>query len=135
VKKMKKTELGFTTELEGSFEEVVERTRVALKEEGFGVLTEIDVKKTLKAKLDVNFSRYLILGACNPSLAHKALSKNLSIGLLLPCNVTVYEAETGNIVVSAVDPVTLLSLADADKELQEVAQGASEKVQRALSTL
>ena len=132
---MQKTRVGFKTQLRGSFDEVVERTRHALREEGFGILNEVDIKATLKEKLAVDFRKYLILGTCNPSLAHEALSKNLEIGLLLPCNVTVWEGEGGQIVVSAVDPQTLISLAESDEGLRKIAQTASEKLERALSTL
>ncbi|MBP1633619.1 MAG: uncharacterized protein H6Q10_193, partial [Acidobacteria bacterium] len=88
---MQETRYGLRVELPVDYAEAVERTTVALKAEGFGVLTTIDVKATLKQKLDVDFRRYVILGACNPPLAHKALSTELEIGLLLPCNVVVYE--------------------------------------------
>ena len=90
------------------YDEAVQKTRDALKEEGFGILTEIDVKKTMKEKLDVDFRRYVILGACNPPLAHKAFEVELDIGALLPCNVIVYEEGQG-CVVAAQDPEKLLS--------------------------
>ena len=94
---------GYSKQLNISFEEAVEKTIAALKEEGFGILTDIDVKKTLKEKLDVSFKQYRILGACNPPQAYKALQAEEEIGLLLPCNVIVYEKDDG-VVVSAIRP-------------------------------
>ncbi|MGD8752327.1 MAG: DUF302 domain-containing protein, partial [Anaerolineales bacterium] len=88
-------EIAYRAKLEVPYEEAVEMVTAALKEEGFGVLTEIDVKATIKQKLDKDFRKYVILGACNPPLAHRALTTQLDIGLLLPCNVIVYEADSG----------------------------------------
>ncbi|RME56970.1 MAG: DUF302 domain-containing protein, partial [Caldilineae bacterium] len=115
------------------YEEAVEKVTAALKEEGFGVLTEIDVKATLKKKLDVDFRRYVILGACNPPLAHKALSTKLDIGLLLPCNVIVYE-EDGGSVVSIVDPIAMLGVAEAEG-LEDVAAEAARRLGRVRDAL
>ena len=95
----------FSKTLDVPFEKAIEKTTAALKEEGFGVLTEIDIKATLKKKLDVDFKKYQILGACNPPLAHKALSSEEHIGLMLPCNVIVQEQDNGKVEVAAVDPV------------------------------
>ena len=101
-----------TTELrrvsDRAFEEADRRVRETLAEQGFGVLTEIDVRATLAAKLGVDFRRYVILGACNPGFAHRALSASLTVGTLLPCNVVLYEDDDGKTVIEAVDPVTLL---------------------------
>lgn len=97
--------LRVTTKL--PYDEAIARTKDALKEQGFGVLTEIDVKRTLKEKRDFDFRRYVILGACNPGFAQRALTSEIDIGLLLPCNVVVYEADEGT-VVETIDPVTTL---------------------------
>ena len=117
-----------------SFEEADQRVRDALQEEGFGVLTEIDVKATLKKKLDVEFPKYEILGACNPPLAHQALQKEADIGLLLPCNVVVREAEDGRTVVEALDPVQQLSVAD-NPELPELADEVRERMERVIAAI
>jgi uncharacterized protein (DUF302 family) len=106
---------GFGATLDVAFDGAVERVRAELAKQGFGVLTEIDVAATLKSKLGVDFRRYVILGACNPVLAHQALSAEREIGLLLPCNVIVYEDETPNrSVVSIMDPQAALALAGND---------------------
>ena len=102
---------GYARVLDLPFGEAVERARAALKDEGFGVLCEIDVKEKLREKLGVDFRNYLILGACNPPLAHQALQQELNIGLLLPCNVVVYEL-AGRTVVAAIDAAKMLSVAD-----------------------
>jgi len=117
---------GFSVSLPLSYPEAVERVIAALKEQGFGVLTEIDVKATLKQKLDVDFRRYVILGACNPPLAHQALQTNLDVGLLLPCNVIVYEEGPGS-VVSIVDPVAMLRVLE-DPAVLPVATAARERL-------
>ena len=124
---------GLTTRLDLPYEEAVERTKAALGEEGFGVLTEIDVKATLKKKLDADFRKYVILGACNPPLAHRALQAELEIGLLLPCNVIVYE-EDGGAVVSAIDPLAAMSMAE-NPALEEVATTVNAKLRRVIETL
>lgn len=124
---------GLRAKLDMSYETAVERTAAALKEEGFGILTEIDVKATLKQKLDADFRKYVILGACNPSLAHRALSTDLEIGLLLPCNVIVYE-EDGGSVVSIVDPISMLGVVE-NPDLEPVAQEARARLQRVIEAL
>lgn len=124
---------GLRAKLDTSYETAVERTTAALKEEGFGILTEIDLKATLKQKLDADFRKYVILGACNPSLAHRALSTDLEIGLLLPCNVIVYE-EDGGSVVSIVDPLLMLDVME-NPDLDPVAQEARTRLQRVVEAL
>ncbi|HYU21376.1 MAG TPA: DUF302 domain-containing protein [Chloroflexota bacterium] len=111
----------------------VERTRAALKEEGFGVITEIDVQRTLKEKTGTDFRPYVILGACNPQLAHRALGADLDIGLLLPCNVVVYEADGGSIV-AAMDPEAALGLVQ-NPAITPIAHEAKERLTRALDKL
>ena len=125
---------GYTAHLSGvPFDEARARTVEALKNEGFGVLTEIDVKSTLKDKLDRDFRRYVILGACNPQLAHRALEAELGIGLLLPCNVCVWEEEGGS-VVSIARPETMFELVDR-QDVQSVAQEADQRLRRALEQI
>lgn len=123
----------FRANLSIPYEEAIDRVTEALKDEGFGVLTEIDVKATLKKKLDAEFRKYVILGACNPKLAHQALQQELALGLLLPCNVIVYEEEGGS-VVSIVDPLTMLGVVD-NPALQSVANEATERLQRVVKKL
>jgi uncharacterized protein (DUF302 family) len=122
-----------TAKLSLPYEEAIPKVAAALKQEGFGVLTEIDVKATLKAKIGADFRKYVILGACNPNLAHKALSTDLDIGLLLPCNVIVYEEGAGS-VVSIVDPILMLDVADRP-ELKDVAAEARSRLQRVAQSL
>lgn len=115
------------------FHQAVEAVREALKAQGFGVLTEIDVQATLKAKLGAEMPPYLILGACNPPLAHRALTANPEVGLLLPCNVVVRDTGRG-IVVEAMDPVAAMGIVQ-DPEVAEVAKAAREKIAAALAAL
>lgn len=124
---------GFAITMSAPFEETVVAVRQALSEQGFGVLTEIDVQATMKAKLDVDGDPYLILGACNPPLAHRAMSADPSIGLLLPCNVVVRTADEGT-VVEVIDPMTMVSMSLAP-ELRAVAEEATARLRAALSTL
>ena len=128
------TDLGIRTTLKISFEQAIQKTTDALKFEGFGVLTQIDVQTTLKEKINVDFRRYVILGACNPTLAHRALSANADVGLLLPCNVTVQEADDG-ILVSAVDPLQMLGALKGDAAMQAVAVEARAKLERVIASL
>lgn len=118
-----------------SVDEVDASVREALKKEGFGVLTEIDVKSTLKQKLDVDFRPYRILGACNPPLAHRALTEERDIGLLLPCNVVVYEGEEPETTVVAIlDPVLQLGVAGRD-DMQPLAEDVRARMERVLSAI
>lgn len=112
----------------------LEATTAALKTEGFGVLTSIDVQATLREKLGESFDPYLILGACNPALAHRALSIDPDMGLLLPCNVVMHERQ-GSTTVSIVDPNTMLGIAGGNEALAQVASEASEKLSRVMATL
>lgn len=116
------------------FEEAIEKVTAALKQEGFGVLTEIDVKETLKKKLDIDFRPYRILGACNPPFAHKALIAENKIGTMLPCNVVVQETENGEIEVTAVDPVASMSAVN-NLELAGIAGEIQRKLQKAIAQL
>ena len=125
----------FRTRVALPYDEAIARVTAALKEEGFGVLTEIDVRATLKEKLGVeDFPRYIILGACNPPLAHRALRQEREIGALLPCNVIVYEDEGGGSVVSAVDPGQMLGVVQ-NSALEEIADEATARLKRALDAL
>jgi uncharacterized protein (DUF302 family) len=115
-----------------SFEEAIELVTAELKKEGFGVLTEIDVKETLKKKIDVDFKKYKILGACNPHFAYKALSSEDKIGVFLPCNVVVEEHENGTVEVSAVDPVASMNSVKNDS-LGALATEVQEKLKRVIA--
>ena len=119
---------------EMTFDEANAKIREALKEQGFGILTEIDVKATLKKKLDKDFRQYVILGACNPPFAHQALSGELSIGLLLPCNVIVYETNDGKAQVQALNPKEAFSLVE-NKELTSIADQIYDKLKAAVESL
>lgn len=126
---------GITKELPDTpFEEAVERVTGAIADEGFGVLTEIDVKATLKKKLDVDFRKYVILGACNPPLAHQALSSETLIGLLLPCNIVVMEGDEGGSVVSLLDPAEMFKLV-GKPEVEPLAETVREKLKNALERI
>ena len=128
------TTFGIRKALRATYDEALTRVPEALKAEGFGVLTEIDVQSTLKQKLGVEFRRYKIFGACNPPLAHQALQAELEIGLMLPCNVVVYEADDGKAVVLAIDPTQTLA-ATGNPKLGELAQVVSEKLARVVEKL
>ena len=128
------TALGMTVHLQTDYETARQRTIDALKAEGFGVLTEIDVKATMKQKLDVDFRPYTILGACNPPLALRALTAAPEVGLLLPCNVTVAAVDGGGVLVSAINPLQMLGII-ANAELELVAIEAQTRLRRAMDRL
>lgn len=128
------TTLGLNITLQTDFDSAIEQVTNALKKEGFGVLTEIDVKETLKQKLNVDFRPYKILGACNPALAHRALSQTPEAGLLLPCNVTVTQVNESHVQVSIVDPLAMMQILQ-DEHLNAVAQLAHERLNRVIAAL
>lgn len=132
---MQRTNYGFGTTVSMPYDRAVARTREALAAQGFGILTEIDVAATLQRKLGIEFRPYVILGACNPPLAHQALSAEIDIGLLLPCNVIVYAGDTpGTSVVAAMDPVAALGLADRP-DILPLAQNVRTRLDAALATI
>jgi len=128
------TAYGFSTRTALNYEEAREAVIASLKQEGFGVLTEIDVKATMKVKLNKDFRKYTILGACNPPLAHQALTNEIEIGLLLPCNVIVYEADEGGSVVSVMNALAAMEFT-GNPALGPVAEQATEKLKRAIARL
>jgi len=128
----KAKEYAFTTILNTSYEDAVSKITDALKEEGFGVLTEIDVKATLKKKLGLDFRKYVILGACNPPYAHQTLQADLDVGLLLPCNVIVYETDDQKAYISAINPVSALEVIK-NEALRKIAKEVSEKLKRVVN--
>ncbi len=128
------TAFGLRKVLRATYDQALSSVPEALKSEGFGVLTEIDIQSTLKQKLGVDFRRYKILGACNPPLAHEALSTELEVGLMLPCNVVVYEDDGGHAVVLAIDPTKTMASSGSAK-LTELAETVKEKLSRVLAKL
>lgn len=131
---MKHTNYAFTKVVDLPFEQAIEKVTEELKNEGFGVLTEIDVKATLKKKLDVDFKPYQILGACNPPFAYKALQNEEQIGLMLPCNVIVYVNESNQTVVAAIDPIASMQ-AIKNHKLGEVAQTIQDKLKTVIKNV
>ena len=119
----------FTKIVNASFDETVAKVIIELKEEGFGILTEIDVKETLKKKLNVDFQRYRILGACNPPFAYKALTAENKIGVMLPCNVIVQDISGGQVEVAAIDPLASMQAVD-NPALKEIASEISKKLKK-----
>ena len=131
---MEETQYGMRVELSVAYEDAVERATAALKTEGFGVLTTIDVKQTIKQKLDRDFRKYVILGACNPPIAFQALSAEIDLGLLLPCNLIVYETDPGRSVVAAVAPLVTMGHV-GNEALAPLGQQVDAKLRRVLATL
>lgn len=131
---METTEYAFKISVSLPFEQAIQKVTEELKREGFGVLTEIDVKETLKKKLDVDFRKYRILGACNPPNAYKALQAEADIGLMLPCNVVVYEGAKGETVVAAIDPVASMR-AVQNSRLGATALDVRSKLQRVIEAM
>jgi len=132
---MEETRYGLKVSLPVPYDEAVARATEALKAQGFGVLTTIDVKQTLKTKLDRDFRKYLILGACNPPLAERALQAELEVGLLLPCNVIVYETGPSSSVVAAMAPLAALGVVGENVALAQVAREADHRLRNALTSL
>ncbi|NOY70172.1 MAG: DUF302 domain-containing protein [Deltaproteobacteria bacterium] len=124
----------FNKTITGSFEDIVQKTSEALKEEGFGILTDIDVQATLKKKLDIDFRKYRILGACNPPYAHRALEAEDKIGVMLPCNVIIQEVADGRFEVAAVDPVASMQ-AIKNPDLGDIATQIQKKLKKVIERL
>lgn len=125
---------GISKTVNMEYQEAIEKVTERLQEQGFGILTTIDVKETLKKKLDIDFPRYIILGACNPTFAHKALEAEIEIGLLLPCNVIVYENKEKKIVISAIDPEAMISISD-NVTLKGIAKEIRSKIEAVIISL
>ena len=124
----------FSKTVGSNFEDSIIKVKESLKQKGFGVLTEIDVKDTLKKKIDVDFRKYIILGACNPQFAYKALQAENKIGVMLPCNVIVQELDSGDIEVTAVDPISSMQAVE-NKNLAPIAEQIREKLRSVIESL
>lgn len=124
----------FSTVLDTSYDDAIGKVKAALKEEGFGVLTEIDVKETLKKKLNKEFRKYVILGACNPPYAHRSLVADLDVGLLLPCNVIVYETDDHKAYIAAINPVSALEVIQ-NNDLKKIAEEVSAKLRGVINRI
>ena len=131
---MKQTNYGLSKVVELSYSEAVEKVTAELQKEGFGILTQADVKATLKKKLDVDFSDYIILGACNPPFAYQALQAEEEIGLLLPCNVIVYVNTHGQTVVSAINPSVAMEMVD-NPRVAQVAEQIHDRLKRVIANV
>lgn len=125
----------FSRRLKVPFEDTVQKLTHSLKQQGFGVITTIDVKETLKQKLNIDFRKYLILGACNPEFAYKAISLESHIGVMLPCNIVVQEHENGEVEVSAISPLETLDKVTATSQLSAIAREINDRLRRALDDL
>ncbi len=123
----------YKKQLDITFDDSIEKIKEALSIEGFGVLTEIDVKSTMKKKLELDYNNYIILGACNPEFAHKALQSEYEIGLMLPCNVIVYEKDS-NVFVSVIMPTSAMGMVD-NTELKDIAKEVEEKLKRVVDSM
>ena len=131
---MKPTNYGFSKVVNLGYDQAIEKVTEELKKEGFGILTEIDVKETLKKKLDVDFKQYKILGACNPPFAYKALQSEEQIGLMLPCNVIVYVNDKNETVVAAINPIASMQAVKNEK-LGEIAETIQNKLKKVIESL
>lgn len=131
---IKRTSYGIKTSVSMDYDSAISRVTEELKKEGFGVLTEIDVKETLKKKLDVDFRKYIILGACNPKLAHATLQAERDIGIFLPCNVIVYEEDDGSVVVAAMNPASAMSVVK-NPRVEPVAAEVTAKLERVIAAM
>jgi uncharacterized protein (DUF302 family) len=129
-----KMKYSFVKQVDLPYEDALDKVTQELQKEGFGVLTEIDVKATLKKKLDVDYNKYKILGACNPPLAHQALTADPQIGLLLPCNVVVYENDEGNTVVAAIDAKAMMSVVQRD-DVNTIAEQVNNKLKSVIENV
>lgn len=125
----------FSKTIKGTFDETIEKITEELKEVGFGILTEVNIKETLKKKLDVDFREYKILGVCNPLLAYQALQAEDKIGLLLPCKVILQEKNKDEVEVAILDPASAMQIAGENSQLREVAEQAGEKLKRVIENL
>ena len=117
-----------------NYEDALEKVRAELKEEGFGVLSEIDMKQTFKDKIGEDFNKYIILGACNPKFAYKALQMEEDIGLLLPCNVVVYTSDSGDTTVAIINPMEVMNLPN-NQEIKELAKEIKERLERVIKNM
>lgn len=124
----------FSKKVDLSYEDALQKVTDELQKEGFGILTEIDVRATLKKKLDVDYNKYKILGACNPALAHQALSAEPEIGLLLPCNVVVFEDDDHNTVVAAIDAKAMMSIVGRD-DIKPIAEQVNQKLIKVIKSV
>lgn len=131
---IERTTYAFKTKVKLDYEEAISKVTEELKAEGFGVLTEINVKETLKQKIGVDFRKYIILGACNPQLAHKVMQAEVDLGIMLPCNVIVYEDDAGGVVVAAMNPSSAMSVVD-NPDVGPTAKEVGDKLERVIKAM